>query len=74
MTIKRKHSGARKRNLQLALVRFQRGRAQSGESKVTIAAVAREAGVSTTLTHYHYPQAAEAIREIQGAPIIRSVM
>ncbi|POF90023.1 TetR family transcriptional regulator [Pseudomonas putida] len=66
MTIKRKPSDARERDLQLALARIQRGRAHSGESKVTIAAVAREAGVSTALIHNHYPQVAEAIREVQG--------
>ncbi|MDG4417445.1 MAG: TetR family transcriptional regulator [Pseudomonas sp.] len=66
MTIKRKPSDARERDLQLALVRIQRGRAHSGEFKVSIAAVAREAGVSAALIHNHYPQIAEAIREIQG--------
>ncbi|NAO51204.1 TetR family transcriptional regulator [Pseudomonas syringae] len=66
MTIKRKHSDARERDLQLALARIQRGRAHSGEAKVTIAAVAREAGVSTALIHDHYPTVAEAIREAQG--------
>lgn len=66
MTIKRKHSDARERDLQLALARIQRGRAHSGEAKVTIAAVAHEAGVSTALIHNHYPTIAEAIREAQG--------
>jgi AcrR family transcriptional regulator len=66
MTIKRKPSDARQRDLQLALARIQRGRAHSGETKVTIAAVAREAGVSTALIHNHYPAVAEAIREAQG--------
>ncbi|MFM5375058.1 TetR family transcriptional regulator [Aeromonas veronii] len=66
MTIKRKPSGVRERDLQLALVRIKRGRAHTGESKVTIAAVAREAGVSAALIHNHYPNIAEAIREVQG--------
>ena len=39
MTIKRKPSDARERDLQLALARIQRGRTHTGESKVTIAAV-----------------------------------
>lgn len=52
--------------MQLALIRIQRGRAHTGETKVTIAAVAREAGVSTALIHNHYPRVAEAIREAQG--------
>ncbi|MBW3796317.1 TetR family transcriptional regulator [Aeromonas hydrophila] len=66
MTTKRKPSDARKRDLQLALARIQRGRAHTGESKVTIASVAREAGVSTALIHNHYPIIAEAIRDAQG--------
>lgn len=66
MTTKRKPSDARERDLQLALARIQRGRAHTGETKVTIAAVAREAGVSTALIHNHYPIIAEAIRDAQG--------
>lgn len=66
MTSKRKPSGARERDLQLALTRIQRGRAYTGETKVTIAAVAREAGVSAALIHNHYPIIAEAIRDAQG--------
>lgn len=56
----------REKDLKLALYRIQKGRAHSGETKVTIAAVAREAGVSTALIHNHYPSIAEAIREAQG--------
>lgn len=56
----------RAKDLTLALHRIQRARAHTGETKVTIAAVAREAGVSTALIHNHYPQIAEFIREIQG--------
>ncbi|CAD5200497.1 TetR family transcriptional regulator [Pseudomonas sp. FEN] len=56
----------REKDLKLALYRIQKGRARSGETKVTIAAVAREAGVSTALIHNHYPRIAEAIREAQG--------
>lgn len=66
MTTKRKPSDARERDLQLALARIQRGRANTGETKVTIAAVAREAGVSTALIHNHYPIIAELIRDAQG--------
>lgn len=66
MMSKRKPSEARERDLQLALTRIQRGRSHTGETKVTIAAVAREAGVSTALIHNHYPNIAEAIREAQG--------
>ena len=56
----------REKDLKLALYSIQKGRARTGETKVTIAAVAREAGVSTALIHNHYPRIAEAIREVQG--------
>ena len=56
----------REKDLKLALLRIQKGRAHTKESKVTIAAVAREAGVSTALIHNHYPRIAEVIREAQG--------
>ncbi|CRM96491.1 hypothetical protein [Pseudomonas sp. 22 E 5] len=56
----------REKELRLAIYRIQKGRAHTKETKVTIAAVAREAGVSTALIHNHYPTVAEAIREIQG--------
>lgn len=56
----------REKDLKLALYRIQKGRAHTGETKITIAAVAREAGVSTALIHNHYPGIAEAIREVQG--------
>lgn len=56
----------REKDLKLAIYRLQKGRAHSKETKVSIAAVAREAGVSTALIHNHYPAVAEAIREIQG--------
>jgi AcrR family transcriptional regulator len=61
-----KPAGDREKDLKLALYRIQKGRARTGETKVTIAAVAREAGVSTALIHNHYPRIAEAIREAQG--------
>jgi len=56
----------REKDLRLAIYRIQKGRAHTKETKVTIAAVAREAGVSTALIHNHYPTVAETIREIQG--------
>lgn len=66
MTIRRKPADAREKELMLALHRIERGRAKTDEKKVTIAAVAREAGVSAALIHNHYPNIAEAIREVQG--------
>ncbi|WP_130927206.1 TetR family transcriptional regulator [Pseudomonas sp. Sample_14] len=56
----------REKDLKLALSRIEKGRSRIGETKVTIAAVAREAGVSTALIHNYYPRIAEAIREVQG--------
>lgn len=56
----------RAKDLKLAIYAIQKGRARTGETKVTIAAVAREAGVSTALIHNHYPAIAEEIRQIQG--------
>lgn len=56
----------REKDLKLAIYRIQKGRAHTKETKVSIAAVAREAGVSAPLIHNHYPAVAEAIREIQG--------
>lgn len=56
----------REKDLKLAIYRLQKGRAHTKETKVTIAAVAREARVSTALIHNYYPAIAEAIREIQG--------
>ncbi|MFM5878525.1 TetR family transcriptional regulator [Aeromonas sanarellii] len=66
MKIKRKPADIRYKELLFALQRIERGRAKSGAKKVTIAAVAREAGVSAALIHNHYPNIAEAIREVQG--------
>lgn len=61
-----KSAEAREKDLRLALYRIQKGRAHTGETKVTIAAVAREAGISTALIHNHYPKIAETVREAQG--------
>lgn len=63
---KHKPADVREKELKLALYRIQNGRAHTGETKVSIAAVAREAGVSTALIHNHYPTIAETIRDAQG--------
>ena len=62
----RKTAEAREKDLRLAMHRIERGRARTGESKLSIAAVAREAGVTTALIHNHYPKVAEDIRAAQG--------
>lgn len=61
-----KPAADRAKDLKLAIYRIENGRAHTKETKLTIAAVAREAGVSTALIHNHYPEVAEAIREKQG--------
>jgi AcrR family transcriptional regulator len=66
MSEKRRPAAAREKDLRLAMHRIERGRAHSRPSKLTISSVAREAGVSTSLIHNHYPGIAEAIRAAQG--------
>ncbi|MEZ0197588.1 TetR family transcriptional regulator [Pseudomonas sp. 1239] len=56
----------RAKELKLAIYRIEKRRSHTKETKLTIAAVAREAGVSTALIHNHYPEIAETIREKQG--------
>jgi hypothetical protein len=64
---KRLTAEARLKQLQLAVLRIERGRAQVATGKkLSINAVAEEAGVSTALIHNHYPQLAESIRIKQG--------
>lgn len=66
MTKERKTSEARDKDLRLAISRIERGRADTERTKLTIASVAREAGVSTALIHNCHPGIAEIIREAQG--------
>lgn len=66
MTTKRKPANARRKDLELAISRIQRGRAHTKASKVSIASVAKEVGVTPALIHNHYPDIAEAIREAQA--------
>lgn len=63
---KHKQAEDREKDLKLALLRIRKGRSRNNETKVTIAAVAREAGVSAALIHNYYPRIAEAIREAQS--------
>ncbi|MDR8037958.1 TetR family transcriptional regulator [Burkholderia cenocepacia] len=62
----RKSREAREQELRLAIHRIQRGRAHSKATKLSIASVAREAGVSPALIHNHYPGIADLIRSAQG--------
>ena len=63
---KRKTAEARRKDLQLAMLRIQRGRSNAGAKRISIASVAKEAGVSAALIHNHYPGIAELIRVEQG--------
>jgi AcrR family transcriptional regulator len=67
MTSQRQNADNRAKQLQLAIFRIERGRAKTGEQKLSISAVAREAGVSAALIHNHYPDIAETIRTKLGA-------
>lgn len=62
----RKNGEAREKELRLAIHRIQRGRAHTKATKLSIASVAREAGVSPALIHNHYPGIADLIRSAQG--------
>ena len=48
------------------MLRIERGRSRTKAAKISIASVAREAGVSPALIHNHYPAIADAIRQAQG--------
>lgn len=56
----------REKDLRLAMLRIERGRAHTNATKISIASVAREAGISTALIHNHYPHIAEEIRVAAG--------
>lgn len=62
MSKNRKSAEAREKDLRFAMLRIKRGRSNTGATQVSIASVAREAGVSPGLIHNHYPQVADAIR------------
>ncbi len=66
MSDTRKTAETREKDLRLAMFRIKRGRSHTGATRVTIAGVAREAGVSPALIHNHYPAIADAIRVEQG--------
>ena len=63
MSSQRKPADARRKDLELAISRIQRGRAHTKATKVNITTVANEAGVTPALIHNHYPDVAETIRE-----------
>lgn len=63
----RKDAVTREKELRLAILRIERGRARTNESKLSVSAVAREAGISAALIHNHYPAIAELVRVKLGA-------
>ncbi|HEM7890670.1 TetR family transcriptional regulator [Burkholderia cepacia] len=67
MTSQRQSADVRAKQLRLAIVRIERGQAKTGAHKLSISAVAREAGVTPALIHNHYPAVAETIRTKLGA-------
>jgi AcrR family transcriptional regulator len=66
MSQTRKTAQTREKDLRLAMLRIQRGRSHTGATRITVASVAREVGVSAALIHNHYPTIADAIRQHQG--------
>lgn len=67
MVQQRKTAEHREKDLKLAIYRIERGRAHSKATKLSIAAVAREAEVTPALIHNHYPLIANEIRMKLGA-------
>ncbi|WP_261523278.1 TetR family transcriptional regulator [Burkholderia multivorans] len=67
MTSQRQNADNRSKQLRLAILRIERGRAKTGAQKLSISAVAREAGITPALIHNHYPAIAEEIRTKLGA-------
>ena len=63
----RKSAETRAKELRLAIFRIERGRSHTQATKLSIAAVAREVGVTPALIHSHYPLIADEIRIKQGA-------
>jgi transposase-like protein len=66
MSQHRKTAEARENDLRLAMFRIERGRSHTKATRVSIASVARETGVTAALIHNHYPRIADAIRQAQG--------
>ena len=67
MTTPRKPAATRVKEFELAIFRIERGRSHTKATRLSIAAVAREVGVSPALIHNEYPAVAEVIRIKLGA-------
>lgn len=66
MATPRKTADKRLKDLRLAMHRIQHGRAHTGATKVSVLAVATEAGVSDSLIYNHYPTFVIEIRTATG--------
>lgn len=62
----RQNADTRAKQLRLAIYRIEKGRAKTGETKLSVSAVAREVDVTPGLIHNHYPKIAEEIRAKVG--------
>ncbi len=69
MTSQRQSASNRTKQLRLAIFRIERGRTKTGARKLSIAAAAREMGVTPALIRNQYPEVAETIRTKLGASI-----
>lgn len=65
MTNKPSQRDRRADRLRIAILRIEKGQS-AGEARLSISAVAREAGVSPSLIHNSYPDIAELIRSKNG--------
>ena len=63
----RKTAKVREKEIRLAIFRIERGRSHTAAKRLSISAVAKEAGVSPSLLHNHYPALVDEIRSKQGA-------
>lgn len=66
MSSNRKSAAEREKDLRLAIFRIETGRSHTQPKSLTVASVAKEAGVSTALIYNHYEAVAECIRQKQG--------
>ena len=66
MAQSRKTADRRLKDLRLAMHRIQRGRALTAATKISVLAVAKEAGVSDSLLYNHYPAFVDEIHAATG--------
>jgi transposase-like protein len=64
----RKPAATREKEFELAIFRIERGRSKTKATKLSVAAVAREVGVTPALIHNSYPKIADKIRiKVKGS-------